>query len=115
MTPSVVHRYSFRVTEAIEALIGDAASDCEALQLRVDGDLIVIDVVTPTAPAGQQPKKPLLLPALPSRSMNRRLRSARAVRSLRELGSSAPKAASGRSSPSASGPRSALPVRQRPG
>lgn len=51
MTPSLVHRFSFRVTEAIEALIGDAAGDCEAMELRVVGDLVVIDIVAPPAPA----------------------------------------------------------------
>lgn len=55
MTPSVVHRYSFRLSEAIEALIGDAVGDCEAMQLRVDGDLVIIDIVAPTpAPAGRK-------------------------------------------------------------
>lgn len=53
MTPQLVHRYSFHITEVIETLVGDAVADCEAMNLRIEGDLVVIDFVVPVAPAGR--------------------------------------------------------------
>ena len=48
MTPTLVHRYSFPIRDAVEALLGDAVGDCEAWRIRVEGDEVVIDVVAPT-------------------------------------------------------------------
>ena len=59
MTPSVVHRFSFCITDAIEALIGDAAAGCEAMELRIVGDLVVIDVVGPAGRAAVAEPPPL--------------------------------------------------------
>ena len=47
MNPTIVHRYAFPVREAIEALLGDAAGDCEAWRIRVEGEEIVVDVAAP--------------------------------------------------------------------
>lgn len=48
MTPAtVVHRYSIPTTEAIELLIGAAAADAEAWQIRIDGDKVIVDIVAP--------------------------------------------------------------------
>lgn len=47
MTPTLVHRYAFPISEAIESLLGDAIGDCEAWRIRVEGDEVVIDVVAP--------------------------------------------------------------------
>jgi len=47
MTPTLVHRYTFPIREAIEALLGDAVGDCEAWRVRVEGEEVVIDVVAP--------------------------------------------------------------------
>lgn len=49
MSPTIVHRYSWSTREAIEALLGDAAGDAERWQLRVDGDVVVVDIVAPVA------------------------------------------------------------------
>lgn len=54
LVPSIVHRYSFQVTEVIETLVGDAVADCEAMNLRIEGDLVVIDFVVPSAPPGRR-------------------------------------------------------------
>lgn len=48
MNPTLVHRYTFPVREAIEQLLGDAVGDCEAWSIRVEADEIVIDVVGPS-------------------------------------------------------------------
>lgn len=48
MTPTIVHRYAFPIREAIEALLGDAVGDCEAWRIRIEGDEVVIDVISPT-------------------------------------------------------------------
>lgn len=53
MKPVLVHRYSWRVSEAIEALLGDAIGDAEGWRLRVDGDEVVVDIIVPSAPAGR--------------------------------------------------------------
>jgi hypothetical protein len=47
MKPAVVHRYSIPTVEAIELLIGSAAGDAEAWQVRVEGDHILVDLVEP--------------------------------------------------------------------
>lgn len=47
MTPTIVHRYAFPVREAVEALLGDAAGDCEAWHIRIEGNEVVVDVVAP--------------------------------------------------------------------
>ncbi len=47
MNPTLVHRYSFPIREAIETLLGDAVGDCEAWRIRIEGDEVVIDVVAP--------------------------------------------------------------------
>lgn len=47
MTPTLVHRYAFTIREAIETLLGDAAGDCEAWRIRIEGVEVVIDVVAP--------------------------------------------------------------------
>ena len=47
--PLTVHRYSIPTTDAIERLIGSAAGDAEAWQIRVEGDSVVVDLVAPAA------------------------------------------------------------------
>ncbi|TPM19830.1 hypothetical protein [Mesorhizobium sp. B2-3-6] len=47
MTPTLVHRYTWPVREAIEHLLGGAAGDCDAWRIRIEGDEVVIDVVGP--------------------------------------------------------------------
>ena len=47
MKPTLVHRYSWPIREAIEQLLGDTAGDCDAWRIRVEGDELVIDVVAP--------------------------------------------------------------------
>lgn len=47
MTPTLVHRYTWPIAEAIEALLGDAVGDCEAWRIRIEADEVVIDVVAP--------------------------------------------------------------------
>lgn len=47
MTPTLVHRYAFRVREAIETLLGDAVGDCQAWRIRIEGDEVVVDVIAP--------------------------------------------------------------------
>jgi hypothetical protein len=47
MTPQLVHRYAFPVREVIEHLLGDAVGDCEAWNIRIEGDEVVVDVVGP--------------------------------------------------------------------
>lgn len=47
MTPVVVHRYSWLITEAVEALLGDVAGDAEGWRMRVEGDELVVDIVAP--------------------------------------------------------------------
>jgi hypothetical protein len=47
MTPTLVHRYTWPIHEAIEHLLGDAAGDCESWRIRVEGDELVIYVVAP--------------------------------------------------------------------
>jgi hypothetical protein len=47
LRPTVVHRYAFATSEAIETLLGDAVGDCEAWRIRIEGDEVVIDVVAP--------------------------------------------------------------------
>lgn len=47
MTPTTVHRYSWPIREAIEALLGDAAGDAAAWKIRVEDDQVVVDVVAP--------------------------------------------------------------------
>lgn len=49
MTPTLVHRYTWPIREAIERLLGDAAGDCEAWRIRIEGDEVVIDVVAPSS------------------------------------------------------------------
>lgn len=55
MTPTLVHRYAWPIREAIEHLLGDAAGDCEAWRIRIEGDEVVIDVVAPTNIESQTP------------------------------------------------------------
>jgi len=50
MIPTLVHRYSWPIREAIEQLLGDAVGDCDVWRIRVEGEELVIDVV---APAGR--------------------------------------------------------------
>lgn len=47
MNPTIVHRYAFPTRDAVETLLGDAVGDCEAWRIRVEGDVLVIDVVAP--------------------------------------------------------------------
>jgi len=47
MKPILVHRYSWRVNEAIEALLGDTVGDAAGWRMRVEGDELVIDIVAP--------------------------------------------------------------------
>ncbi|MES0168183.1 hypothetical protein NKJ87_19710 [Mesorhizobium sp. M0027] len=47
MTPTIVHRYSWPIAEAIEHLLGNAVGDCETWRIRVEADEVVIDVVGP--------------------------------------------------------------------
>lgn len=47
MTPTVIHRHTFALNDAVEALLGEAVGDCQGWSLRVDGDQVVIDVVNP--------------------------------------------------------------------
>ncbi|GAA2887667.1 hypothetical protein GGQ99_004724 [Aminobacter niigataensis] len=47
MKPVIVHRYSWHITEAIEALLGDAAGDAKSWRIRVEGDELVVDIVAP--------------------------------------------------------------------
>lgn len=47
MTPVVVHRYSWLITEAIEALLGDDAGEAQGWRMRIEGDELVVDVVAP--------------------------------------------------------------------
>jgi hypothetical protein len=47
----IIHRHTFTHAEAAAALIGDALADCERLELRIDGDQIIVDVVEPVSPA----------------------------------------------------------------
>lgn len=58
MNPFQLHRYEFALNEAVEALLGEAAGDCERWEMRVDGDRVVIDVVGPAAtkPAQNMPE-----------------------------------------------------------
>lgn len=55
MTPTLVHRYTFPVRDAIEQLLGDAAGDCEAWRIRLEADELVIDVVAPSSIESQTP------------------------------------------------------------
>lgn len=61
MTPTIVHRYTFPIRDAIEQLLGEAAGDCDAWRIRVEADELVIDVVAPaptqTRPASNQTAK----------------------------------------------------------
>lgn len=45
MTPTLVHRYSWPIRDAIEHLLGEDAGDAQAWLIRVDGDELVIDIV----------------------------------------------------------------------
>ncbi len=47
MTPTLVHRYSWPIREAIEHLLDEVVGDCTAWQVRIEGEEIVIDVVEP--------------------------------------------------------------------
>lgn len=47
MTPTLVHRYAWPVREAIEHLLDEVVGDCEAWQVRIEGEELVIDVVEP--------------------------------------------------------------------
>ncbi|PWJ93602.1 hypothetical protein C8D77_101281 [Mesorhizobium loti] len=69
MTPQIVHRYAWPIRDAIEHLLGEAAGDCEAWRIRIEGEELVIDVVAPAArevvaapsietPAEPQPEEP---------------------------------------------------------
>lgn len=65
MTPTLVHRYSWPIREAIEQLLGDAVGDCEAWRIRIEADELVIDVVAPKlreiipdAPSVETPEAP---------------------------------------------------------
>lgn len=40
----MVHRYTFTIPEAIEHLVGEAVQDCERMELRLDGDAVVVDI-----------------------------------------------------------------------
>lgn len=61
MTPQVIHRYEISLREAIEALLGEAVGDCERMDLRVDGDAVIVDIVGPAdtpTPAPATPPAP---------------------------------------------------------
>ncbi|MER8387240.1 hypothetical protein NKH14_17280 [Mesorhizobium sp. M1380] len=45
MTPTLVHRYSWPIAEAIEHLLGEDAGDAGAWLIRVEGDELVIDII----------------------------------------------------------------------
>lgn len=47
MIPQTIHRYSWPIREAVEALLGDAVGDCKGWEVRVEADELVIDVVGP--------------------------------------------------------------------
>lgn len=47
MTPTLVHRYTWPIREAIEHLLDDVVGDCGAWQVRIEGEQLVIDVVEP--------------------------------------------------------------------
>lgn len=51
MIPTLVHRYAWPIREAIEQLLGDAAGDCDAWGIRIEGEEVVIDVVAPATGA----------------------------------------------------------------
>lgn len=54
MIPTVVHRYSFSMAEAAQALLADQAGDCGAWDVRIEAGRVVVDVIEP-AGAGQVP------------------------------------------------------------
>lgn len=65
----MVHRYTFTISEAIEHLVGDAMQDCERMELRLDGDRVVVDIfdvaaddtsapASTPAPAAKEEEKP---------------------------------------------------------
>ncbi|AMS41237.1 hypothetical protein [Aminobacter aminovorans] len=58
MTPVVVHRYSWLITEAIEALLGEVAGDAEGWRMRVEGDELVVDIVAPVRPQAPAEGRP---------------------------------------------------------
>jgi hypothetical protein len=47
MNPQIIHRYAWPIREAIEHLLDDVVGDCEAWQVRIEGEQLVIDVVEP--------------------------------------------------------------------
>ncbi len=56
MTPTLVHRYSFPIADAIKALIGDTSNDRKVWSLRIEGDEIIVDAAAPEPPpSGQKP------------------------------------------------------------
>lgn len=52
MSPTIVHRHSWPIREAIEALLDSNVGDAARWEMRVDGDQLVVDIVAPVmAPA----------------------------------------------------------------
>lgn len=47
MTPTLIHRYTIPLQQAIELLVGKEATDGEAFLVDVDGDDLVIDIFGP--------------------------------------------------------------------
>lgn len=47
-----VLRHIFTIAEAVSALINDDLTDCDRFEIRVDGGMVVVDVVAPAGRAG---------------------------------------------------------------
>lgn len=70
MTPTVVHRFTFSIAEAAQALLADQVADCAAWDVRIEAGRVVVDVIEPAGtvaiPQEQTPAAPES-PAEPAR------------------------------------------------
>ncbi|WP_378952268.1 hypothetical protein [Mesorhizobium sp. ANAO-SY3R2] len=49
MTPQIIHRYAFTARDAIQALLGSAAADCNRWEIKIDCGQVVIDLLSPVS------------------------------------------------------------------
>jgi hypothetical protein len=69
VTPTIVHRFTFSIAEAAQALLAEQACDCGAWDIRIEAGRVVVDVIEPAGAAGVVPEPPTAAetPAEPAR------------------------------------------------
>jgi hypothetical protein len=58
VTPTIVHRFTFSIAEAAQALLAEQACDCGAWDIRIEAGRVVVDVIEPAGAAGVVPEPP---------------------------------------------------------